>query len=282
MSFPTNLDRQNQYLPLVSMTRRRIAAFITGLLAAFILAAGLRLLTPSPIPAQPRANVLVSAAISLKDSLAATKPLYQRTKPNVNITYNFGASGALQQQIENGAPADIFFSAAQKQMDALQQKGLILPGTRRNVVKNRLVLIVPRNSSGINNFRQLTNSKVKKIAVGEPRSVPAGQYSQEVLKNLGILQQVRPKLVLANNVRQVLAFVESGNADAGIVYATDAAISQRVKQVAVAPENLHSPIIYPVAVLKSSKNPTVARDYVQFLSSDRARAIFQKYGFSRA
>jgi molybdate transport system substrate-binding protein len=135
---------------------------------------------------------------------------------------------------------------------------------------------------GINNFRQLTNSQVKKIAVGEPRSVPAGQYAEEVLKNLGLLQQVRPKLVLANNVRQVLAFVESGNAQAGIVYATDAAISQRVKQVAVAPENLHSPIIYPVAVLKSSKNPAIAMDYVQFLSSDRARAIFQKYGFSRA
>lgn len=264
------------------MKRRRITALIGGLLIAFMVSAGLRLLTLSPVPAPSRANLLVSAAISLKDSLEATKPLYQRTKPNLDITYNFGASGALQQQIENGAPADIFFSAAQKQMDVLQQKGLILPGTRRNLVKNRLVLIVPRNSSGINNFRQLTNSQVKKIAVGEPRSVPAGQYAEEVLKNLGLLQQVRPKLVLANNVRQVLAFVESGNAQAGIVYATDAAISQRVKQVAVAPENLHSPIIYPVAVLKSSKNPAVARDYVQFLASDRARAIFQKYGFSRA
>jgi molybdate transport system substrate-binding protein len=264
------------------MKRRQIFAFIGGLLATFILATCLRLLTPFPMMAQAKTNLLVSAAISLKDSLEEVKTNYQQMKPNVNVTYNFGSSGALQQQIENGAPADIFFSAAKKQMDALQQKGLILPNTRRNLLKNRLVLVVPQNSSGITNFRQLTNSNIKKIAIGEPRSVPAGQYAEEVLKNLKIWQQVRPKLVLGNNVRQVLAFVESGNADAGLVYATDAKVSNRVKQVATAPENLHSSIVYPVAVLKSSKNPAVAREYVQFLANNSARTIFQKYGFSVA
>ncbi|GAB4201005.1 MAG: molybdate ABC transporter substrate-binding protein [Coleofasciculaceae cyanobacterium] len=264
------------------MKRRQIFAFIGGLLATFILATCLRLLTPFPMMAQAKTNLLVSAAISLKDSLEEVKTNYQQMKPNVNVTYNFGSSGALQQQIENGAPADIFFSAAKKQMDALQQKGLILPNTRRNLLKNRLVLVVPKNSSGITNFRQLTNSNVKKIAMGEPRSVPAGQYAEEVLKNLKIWQQVRPKLVLGNNVRQVLAFVESGNADAGLVYATDAQVSNRVKQVATAPENLHSSIVYPVAVLKSSTNPAVAREYVQFLANNSARTIFQKYGFSVA
>jgi molybdate transport system substrate-binding protein len=123
---------------------------------------------------------------------------------------------------------------------------------------------------------------VKKIAIGEPRSVPAGQYAEEVLKNLKIWQQVRPNLVLASNVRQVLAFVESGNADAGLVYATDAKVSNRIRQVATAPENLHSPIVYPVAVLKSSKNVAAAREYVQFLANNSARIIFQKYGFSMA
>lgn len=264
------------------MKRRRIFAFIGGLLATFLWATSVRLLTPFPVTAQAKTNLLVSAAISLKDSLEEVKTTYQQMKPNVKVTYNFGSSGALQQQIQNGAPADIFFSAAQKQMDALQQKGLIFPNTRRNLLKNRLVLVVPKNSSAITNFRQLTNSNVKKIAIGEPRSVPAGQYAEEVLKNLKIWQQVRPKLVLGNNVRQVLAFVESGNADAGIVYATDAKASNRVKQVATAPENLHSSIVYPVAALKSSKNSAAAREYVQFLANNSARPIFQKHGFTMA
>lgn len=227
-------------------------------------------------------NLLVSAAASLKESLEEIAPLYLQTHENISIKYNFGASGALQQQIENGAPVDIFVSAAQKQMDALQSKGLLLTDTRRNILSNGLVLIVPKNSSGITNFRQLTSSNVKRISIGEPRSVPVGQYAEEVLKNLGILSQVRAKFVLANNVRQVLTAVESGNADAGVVYTTDARTSKQVKVVATAPENLHSPIVYPVAVLKNSKNISAAREYVQFLSSNPAKSIFKKYGFGIA
>lgn len=227
-------------------------------------------------------NLLVSAAASLKESLEEIAPLYLQTHENISIKYNFGASGALQQQIENGAPVDVFVSAAQKQMDALQSKGLLLTDTRRNILSNGLVLIVPKNSSGITNFRQLTSSNVKRIAIGEPRSVPVGQYAEEVLKNLGILSQVRAKFVLANNVRQVLTAVESGNADAGVVYTTDARTSKQVKVVATAPENLHSPIVYPVAVLKNSKNISAAREYVQFLSSNPAKSIFKKYGFGIA
>lgn len=263
------------------MKKRQFFAFIGTLVATFLLTAGLRLFAPNAVVAQS-STILVSAAASLKDALEEVKPLYKQTKPNVNVTYNFGASGALQQQLENGAPADIFISAAKKQMDALQSKNLILTNTRSNLLTNKLVLIVPKNSSGITSFRQLTDSKVKKIAVGEPRSVPVGQYAEEVFKNLGISQQIKSKLVLGNNVRQVLSFVESGNADAGIVYATDAKISSKVKQVATAPANSHSPIIYPVAVLKSSKNAAAARDYVQFLSSNRAGSVFQKYGFGRS
>jgi molybdate transport system substrate-binding protein len=263
------------------MKKRQILAFLCTIVATFILATSLRLFVPSSLVAQANSNLLISAAASLKESLEEVKSLYRQTKPNVNVSYNFGASGALQQQIENGAPADIFISAAKKQMDALQSKGLIIADSRRNLLTNSLVLIVPRNSSGITGFRQLTDSTVKKIAVGEPRSVPAGQYAEELFNNLGIFQQVKPKLVLGNNVRQVLSFVESGNADAGLVYATDAKISQQVKQVAIAPANSHSPIVYPVAVLKSSKNGSAAREYVQFLSSNRAGAIFQKYGFGR-
>jgi molybdate transport system substrate-binding protein len=263
------------------MRKRRIFGFICLTVVSFILVAALRLLMPYFVVAQSNTNLLISAAASLKESLEELKPLYQQTNRNSTIAYNFGASGSLQQQIENGAPADIFISAAKKQMDALQEKGFILTDTRQNLLTNRLVLIVPKNSSGIKNFQQLTDSSVKKIAIGEPRSVPAGQYAEEVFKNLKILEKIKPKFVLGNNVRQVLAAVESGNADAGVVYATDARTSQQIKQVATASENLHSPIVYPVAVLKDSKNVFAAREYVQFLSADRAGAVFEKYGFGR-
>ncbi len=223
-------------------------------------------------------NLLVSAAASLKEALEEVKPLYQQTEPNKNITYNFGASGALQQQIENGASVDIFISASKKQMDALDSENLLVKETRRNLLTNRLVLIVPKSSSGISDFRQLTGSNIKKIAIGEPRSVPAGQYAEEVFTKLGILEQVKPKFVLSNNVRQVLAAVASGNADAGVVYITDAKTSQQVKIAATA-ENLHSPIVYPVAILKNSKNISAAKEYLQLLSSNQAKAIFEKYGF---
>jgi molybdate transport system substrate-binding protein len=232
--------------------------------------------------AQVNTTLLVSAAASLQDALQELKLIFQKTNGNVTINYNFGASGALQQQIEQGAPADIFFSAAEKQMNALESKGLTIPDTRRNLLTNRLVLIMPSNSKlNLANFRQLTDNNVKRIAVGEFRSVPAGQYAEQALKKLGILEQVRPKLVFGSNVRSVLAAVETGNVDAGIVYLTDAKTSKQVKVAATA-ENLHSPIVYPIAVIKSSKNPQAARGYIQFLSDKQAKTVFEKYGFGIA
>ena len=264
------------------MTKRRFFTFISWLLTALILTISIRVIYHYQLLAQTNSTLLISAAASLKEALSEIKPIYQQVKSNVTVNYNFAASGNLQQQIENGAPADIFFSAAKKQMDALQEKNLIFPDTRRNLLTNSLVLIVPINSKGITSFRDLTAANVRRIAVGEPRSVPAGQYAEEVLINLGILEQLKPKFVLSNNVRNVLAAVESGNADAGVVYATDAKLSDGVRIVATVPANLHSPIVYPVAVLKNSKNAATAREYVQFLGSDRAFSIFEKYGFSRA
>jgi molybdate transport system substrate-binding protein len=245
--------------------------------------AGLGLMAIAPLLDRPPAvqassTLLISAAASLQEALKAIEPRFAQANTDIKLTYNFGASGTLQQQIEQGAPADIFLSAAQKQMNVLQAKGLILPEMRRNLLTNRLVLIVPQNSTlGINGFRQLVN--VKKIAVGEPRSVPVGQYAEEVFKNLGLLDSLKAKFVFGSNVRNVLAAVESGNADAGVVYATDAQLSSRVKRVASAPTTLHSPIVYPVAVLKGSKNTAAARTYVQFLSSDVAKTVFEKFGF---
>ena len=259
--------------------RRKLLVLIATALATLLLAIGLPTVTSSPVSAQSNNNLLISAAASLKEALEELKPLYQQSKPNVNINYNFGSSGALQQQIEQGAPADIFISAAKKQVDALEQKGLLVPGTRNIIAKNRLVLVVPKNAVGVTSFYSLKDAKVKKIAIGEPRSVPAGQYAQQVLEKLKIWSEIKSKLVFANNVRQVLASVESGNADAGLVYITDAKISDKVKVVVTADEKYHSPIIYPLAVVKRSKNVDAAKEFSQFLSSNQAKSVFKKYGF---
>lgn len=265
------------------MNRKHIFTFVTSVGAALLLILGLnKLLSLSPITPQQQTSLTVSAAISLTESLQEIKQLYLRSQPNVSISYNFGASGALQQQIEQGETIDVFISAASKQMDSLQQKKLLIPETRQNLLTNRLVLITPINAVNLSSFRDLTGSQVRRIAVGEPRTVPAGQYAREVLTNLRIIDRVQQKLVYANNVRQVLTYVETGNVDAGIVYVTDVRKSNHVRVVATAPPNLHSPIVYPIAVLKNSKNVAAAREFVQFISSDTGRIMFEKYGFTMA
>lgn len=255
---------------------KRILRLTAWLAIACSLVVGLRFFDWSGAIAQNKPSLLVSAAISLKDALEEMKPLYKAA----NLTYNFGASGSLQQQIEQGAPVDVFVSAGKKQVDALEAKGLLVPGTRSNLATNRLVLIVPKNSiAGITGFSSLTNANVKRIAVGEPRSVPAGQYAAQVFQKLGIAERIKSKLVLANNVRQVLAVVAAGNADAGIVYLTDAKTTDKVTIVATASESSHAAIVYPIAVIKSSKNVSVAKEFTQFLSSNQAKVILRKYGF---
>ncbi|MDL5053537.1 molybdate ABC transporter substrate-binding protein [Oscillatoria laete-virens NRMC-F 0139] len=242
----------------------------------------MRSISPTPANAQST-TLLIAAAASLQDAIQELDPIFESANPGITVNYNFAASGPLQQQIEQGAPVDLFISAASRQMDVLQNRNLIVSNTRRNLVANSLVLVVPRNSTlGITGFRQLTQANVRRISVGEPRSVPAGQYAEQVFTNLGILEQLRPKLVFGNSVRNVLGTVESGNADAGIVYATDARISNLVRQVATAPSNLHAPIVYPMAIIAASRNPQAARTYAQFLTSSQAQAIFRRYGFGVA
>lgn len=261
------------------MNRRRFFAFVGAAVVSLLLTISLPLMAPSTVVAQSNTTLLVSAAASLKETLEEIKTNYQQSKPGVTINYNFGASGALLQQIQQGAPADIFISAAKKQVDTLDQAGQLVKGTRSNLARNRLVLIVPRDVKNVTSFFNLTRDDIKKIAIGEPRSVPAGQYAEQVLKQLRIYDKIKPKFVFANNVRQVLAAVESGNADAGLVYRTDAAISNKVKTVVAASETYHAPIIYPVAVLRQSKNQQAAREFVQYLSGDQAQAVLRKYGF---
>jgi molybdate transport system substrate-binding protein len=227
-----------------------------------------------------QADLLVAAAASLTDVTADIAEAYKVIKPNVNIKFTYGSSGALQTQIEEGAPVDIFMSAAAKQMDALEAMGLLLDGSRKELLVNKVVLVTPKDSDkGITGFQDLAEEKVSKIALGEPGSVPVGQYSEEIFTTLGIWDKVKAKANFGSDVRQVLTWVEGGEVDCGVVYATDAATSDKVKVVCEAPEGSHKPVIYPVAVIKSSIYPNEAGEFVRYLSSPEAAGIFKKYGF---
>jgi len=232
-------------------------------------------------PNQP-VSLTISAAISLKEPLDSFAQNYNQQHPDVRVVCNYGASGTLQQQIEQGAPVDIFVSAGEKQMDALQNENLLTAGTRRDLIANQLVLIAPANSVTLHNFNDLAKPPIKSVAVGEPRTVPAGMYAQQTLAHLHLLPALKSKIVYAANVRQVLAYVETGNADAGLVYSTDARISTHVRVVVTAPPDSHDPILYPVAMLKASKSPEAARALLDALESPQSLALFEKYGFTPA
>lgn len=230
-------------------------------------------------PVKTQVNITVSAASSLKDAMNELKDVYAKEKSEVNITYNFGSAGSIQQQIENGANVDLFISAAQKQMDALKEKGLLEDVTRKDLLGNSLVLIVPKDSSLTATFEELAMDKVKKLALGEPGTTPAGQYAEDVFKKFNILDKIKTKVIYAKDVKEVLTWVETGNVDAGIVYETDAKASQKVKKIADAPAESHKPILYPASVIKSSKNLDRAKAYLDFLSGDKGKVVFEKYGF---
>ena len=248
---------------------------------AFLLAALIVASTIAPrATSQKKTDITVSAAVSLKDALDAAAQLYKSKNPGAAVHFNLGGSGTLQRQIEQGAPADLFISASPEEMDKLESENLLLPGSRRNLVTNRVVLIVPSAATTtVASFQDLTKPEVKLIAIGEPRTVPAGMYAEQILTHLGLYDRLKPKFVFGKDVRGVLTYVATGNADAGIVYATDARISPKVKVVADAPPGSHSPVIYPIAVVRASRNAAAAKDLQTFLLSAPARAVFAKYGF---
>ena len=232
---------------------------------------------------RPARDVTVSAAVSLKDAFRDIGKQYEsRTGGKVN--FNFGASGALQKQIESGAPVDVFASAGRPQMDALVSQGLIEPGTQRDFARNVLVLVVPADStSGPTSFTDLGGSKVTRLAVGNPKTVPVGQYAQQTLTRLGLWQQLQSRLILAEDVRQTLDYVARGEVDAGVVYASDVrAAGDKVRKVATAPEALHDPILYPIAVVRASSSKDAARAFIDAVMNDEGQRTLDKYGFERA
>ena len=226
-------------------------------------------------------EITVSAAISLKNAFEDMGRLYELKNNGTKVVFNFGASGDLMKQIEGGAPVDVFASAAQKDMDALEQNGLVAAGSRTNFAANTVVLVAPANGGApIQSFEELQTESIKKIAVGNPKTVPAGRYAEEVFRYYKILDAIKDKFILTENVRQALDYIARGEVDAGVVYSTDAMTrTKEVRIVATAPEQSHKPVVYPIAVVKGTKSEGAAKAFISLVTSVEGKKIMEKYGF---
>lgn len=226
-------------------------------------------------------ELTVSAAISMKDAVEELGRRFTSTHPGVTLRYNVGGSGTLQKQIEAGAPVDLFISAAQRQMDGLDRRGLLRPGSRRVVARTVLVAITPADSPlDLAKTGDLLDPRVRKIVIGNPRTVPVGQYTEESLRALGLWDRLQPRLVFAENARQALDYVARGEVDAGFVYAADLAVRrQRVKEAFRPPEDTYRPVTYPAAIVKDSPHPELARAFLELLTGPEGRAVLGRHGF---
>jgi molybdate transport system substrate-binding protein len=265
---------QNAKDGLMLRHRSRIHRFACLLLISL-------LIMPAMLKAdsKPKQVILVAAAASLKDVLTELGKAFEKQFPALEVTFQFAASGALQQQIEQGAPVDVFVSASEKQTTALLQKDLVVKESLRVLFSNELVLVVPRDQPAPRSLADLKKPAYKRLALGESRTVPAGQYAEAWLKKAGLLEALRNRFVPASNVRQVLTFVETGNVAAGFVYATDALTSQKATIALRADADQHPPIIYPMARIKRSQKQAAAQSFTAFLESPDARTIILKHGF---
>jgi len=224
-------------------------------------------------------DLTVFAAASLTDALKEIAADYEKTSAD-KIAFNFAASGTLELQIRHGAPADLFFSADEAKMNDLEKDGLLLPGSRRDLLANQLAIIVPSDSAlTLTSPAQLTDPKIKRLALGETHIVPAGIYAQEYLRKIGIWEQIQPRVVPLESVRAALAAVETDNADAGIVYKTDALHSHKVKIAFEVPVAAGPSIIYPAALVKDSRHQPAAGKFLDYLGSPKAQAVFRRDGF---
>lgn len=251
---------------------QRIAALAMVLTAVF-------LCVPLVTPAQAQDEMIVSAAASLTNAFEELGAAYEKAAPGAKITFNFAASGALLQQIDKGAPVDVLVTADQKTMDQAQQGGHILPETRKNFVRNEMVLIVPTDSKApVKNLKDLSAKEVTKVSLGNPDSVPAGRYAKEVLIADKLWEPLAPKFILGNSVRQVLDYVSRGEVDAGLVYSTDA-VQAKDKVKVVCMLDKHQPILYAIATVKATKKKEAAQRFENFVMSEAGQGILARYGF---
>ncbi|WP_423407031.1 molybdate ABC transporter substrate-binding protein [Heyndrickxia sp. MSNUG] len=227
-------------------------------------------------------ELTISAAASLREALEETGQKYMEDHPDVKIIFNFGGSGSLQQQIAQGAPVDLFISAAEDKYNQLLAKDMIDKNHSTQLLGNELVLIVPKEKQNIESLDDLLKTDIKRIAIGTPETVPAGQYARQTFISTGLWSRLESKIINTKDVRQVLSYVETENVDAGIVYKTDAIISDKIKTIPISGHGLHDPIIYPAGVISSSKNADESTQFFEFLKTQDVMDIFKKYGFKAA
>lgn len=237
--------------------------------------------TSSEKPSSDQKELTISAAVSLTDALEEMQKTFEK-EHQVTLKFNLGSSGILAQQIEQGAPADIFISANEDWMDKLEEKKLILEGTRKNITENRIVLVTSKDHpANVNKIADIKADNAGQIAIGNPESVPAGKYTKEVLEHLKKWDELEKSFIMAKDVRQVLTYTETGNANLGFVYASDAEVSDKVTVLDTADVSLHDPIIYPGAVVADTKNKETAKAFMDYLESDKGQEILKKYGFGK-
>jgi molybdate transport system substrate-binding protein len=222
-----------------------------------------------------------SVAVSLKDAVEELGRRFMQAHAGVTLRYNFGSSGELQKQIEAGAPIDLFLSAAERHMDELARRGLVVAASRRVFARNVLVAVKPLDAGlDLATPADLLDARVRRVVVGNPKTVPAGQYAEQSLRALGIWERLAPRLVFAENVRQALEYVARGEVDAGFVYASDlAARPGRVKETFRPGEDTYQPIAYPAAVVAGAREPALAEAFIRLLLSAEGQAVLARFGF---
>ena len=224
-------------------------------------------------------TINISAAASLSEALTEIQTEYEKETKDT-LQFNFAGSGSLQKQIQEGAPCDLFVSASKAHMDTLEGAGFINPESRKDILGNTLTLIASKeNADVIKGTNSLTSADVESISIGEPETVPAGKYAQQSFESLGFADEIKDKIILAKDVKQVLEYVETGNVDCGLVYKSDAILLETGKIVADIPEDSHDPIVYPAALIKDGEQLEAAADFYEFLQTDYAKGVFEKYGF---
>ena len=257
---------------------------IIAIAATVVLAMSMMLLSGCGSETEETAEapeVTVLAAASLTDSLDEIIAEYEKDS-ECKIVPSYAGSGDLVQQIEGGAPCDIFVSASKSNMDQLEEEGLINSDTRKDLLANTLTLVATAEKKDVVTMDTLTSADVESIAIGEIETVPAGKYASQVFENMSITDAVSDKIVYAKDVKAVLNYVETGDADCGFVYRTDALLldEEKVAIIGDVDESLHDPIVYPAAIMADAPQADYAADFYEFMQSDFAKGVFEKYGFT--
>uniref|UniRef100_A9A892 Molybdenum ABC transporter, periplasmic molybdate-binding protein n=1 Tax=Methanococcus maripaludis (strain C6 / ATCC BAA-1332) TaxID=444158 RepID=A9A892_METM6 len=261
---------------------KKSSGIITGLITSIILSVILLFAgCVSDSSSKETITITVSAASSLTDAMTDVAAAFEKDYPNINVELNFAASGSLRQQIEGGAPVDVFASASKKHVDILEEENLTVAGSTMNFASNRLVLIVPAgNPLNITSVEDLTNTDVTKVSIGNPETAPVGKYAKESLENSGLWDELEEKMVYGENVRQVLTYLETGDVDTGFVYMTDAKIAKENSIEIITTVPTVTEIIYPVCIIDSSENKEEAQVFVEYLTSETGKQILTDYGFT--